>query len=42
LAIFVGKTMEKNSANSRENVNNKKLAKKLGSKFWKKRVIPNE
>jgi hypothetical protein len=32
LAIFVGKKMEK-SANSGKNLNNKKLAKTLGSEF---------
>jgi hypothetical protein len=41
LEILTGKKMEKNNANSRKNVNNKKLAKNLGSEIWKKNVTPN-
>jgi hypothetical protein len=41
LAIIVEKNGE-NSTNSRLNVNNKKVAKVLGSKIGKKNVIRNE
>jgi hypothetical protein len=37
LEIFVGEKMEKNSANSRKNVNNKKIAKTLRSEISKKK-----
>jgi hypothetical protein len=38
LTIFVGKKGKKN-ANSRKNANNKKLAKNLGSKIWKNKLL---
>jgi hypothetical protein len=37
LAILVGKNTAKNSANSKKNVKNKKIAKKLGLEIWKKK-----
>jgi hypothetical protein len=42
LAILVAKTMETNNANSRKNVNDKKLVKNLGLEFLKKNVTPNK